>query len=421
MEIVFLEKTKRKKKMAREKSRVSPDQKPSEQPDKNDVICPLILLITKKKGDPRAINYDLTWSPLIKLGETVGVWRSAPQLQLTEAGKALVAEKGYKALTEDHIAEASGSTTKQARSHSLAFYKTLEEGKEKEIFNWDEDAYYFTQDEGVKARIEYEGLVLEGEAKAQKRSWGGRFEKFTGKSFEDLQQLYPDLYGTKTKVKVTTEPVAEEVEPEDVPEDDDTPSMSGEDNIPEPTDEQLAAEEEVEIETEEEVVAGVTATEEAKILTEEPWDGYDQEGTSDVIKKLREMEFANPEDLTSILEYEKDLGKGMGHRPLLSKEIERVIEQKFPAEDVPSSDVTTVTEEETEEEEEEPIDEETFDLDSFGDAQTQEVDSITWRASNGKDEVAYLVFVEALDQEYWMPEGPTLIENVMVNVVSLKK
>lgn len=136
-------------------------QKASETPDKAEIICPLVLMVSKGQS---AVNYDVTWTTTIDLGNGPGAWKSAPQ----------------------------------QRGHSDAFYEKLKEMREQGQITWEESAYYFTHEEGVAARKKYEQLVLAGKVKANKKSWNNRFEGFTSKSFDELVKEFPDLYSTTT-------------------------------------------------------------------------------------------------------------------------------------------------------------------------------------------------------------------------------
>lgn len=154
----------------RRRSQASPDrarddegriQRASETPDKNEIICPLVFMVT---GGRSAVNYDVTWTSTIDLGQGPGAWKSAPQ----------------------------------SRGHSDAFYEKLQQLKDAGKIKWPEKAFYFTHEQGVKARQQYEKNVLEGKVKANKKSWTNKHAAFTGVSWEDLENKFPDIYKKTT-------------------------------------------------------------------------------------------------------------------------------------------------------------------------------------------------------------------------------
>lgn len=373
--------------MSREKTRVPLDKK-SEIPDKNEVICPLVLMVTKKANPMKAgaVNYDLSPSPTIQLGDNEpGAWRSAPQLQLTEEGQQIRSEQGYSALTDEHIVKKDG--VPQARSHSLAFYKLLEEGKKKGTFSWDEDAYYFTHEEGIEARKQYEQMVLSGETKARKRSWENRFEKLTGVKFEELQEKFPEVYKSSTKnAKVETQEKSEETE------------MQGEDATEatptdEPTADQLQEIEQTKAESDE-TVAAITATEEtleseAEVVVEDwtPWDSYDSDDDASIVNKLSDTDSLPL--LEETLFYEKEHKKRSGIIKAIEERMENVAVENE--------------------------DESIFQIE-HSTPQKVTSDCIEWKGDNGQMNRAYLVDVDVIGSEMWLPEGCTVVEDHTVRI-----
>lgn len=392
--------------MAREKTKVPTEQK-AEMKDKEDVICPLVLLVTRKEFgqmNAGAVNYDIAFQPTIQLGDAlVGAWRSAPQLQLTEEGKKVRETKGYRALGEEHIVLKGKSP--QARKHSLAFYRLLEEGKEKGTFSWEEDCYYFTHEEGIEARKQYEKGVLDGEIKGNKRSWEGRFAELTGVSWEQLQEKHPDIYGTAKKTE------SETAEPEMSGEDETTPEG---DPTPEAIEEAAAEIEQEEIEhsgegldkdddlaqdAEETAVAATSATEETidetTIELEEPWSKFDTQSNSEIINALDKIE--DPGFLEDVIAYEKS----HKDRGIIVHEAEMLLKQKL---------------EENAKKDEVNYDTATRFVAEPSEAQRIELDQIVWKDSDGNDQTAFLVEVEDLAEEYWLTEGTHVIEGHTVIV-----
>lgn len=189
-------------------------------PDRREVICPLVYHLANV-----AVNYDLTWQPETKITvmdddggvirEVTGVWKSNPVL----------------------------------RGHTQAFQRELQRMRESEEISWNESAYYFTHEEGVKARKSYENEVLHGRIKAHFASWGpnpkrakdkSRFHKFTGVTYEELTKKFPDLYNsrstTSTKLKGEEKEDAEPVSQEKAQ----VEETSERDPVIEPTNEELA-------------------------------------------------------------------------------------------------------------------------------------------------------------------------------------
>lgn len=397
--------------MAREKTKVPTEQK-AEMKDKEDVICPLVLLVTRKEFgqmNAGAVNYDIAFQPTIQLGDAdVGAWRSAPQLQLTEEGKKVRETEGYKALGEEHIVLKGKSP--QARKHSLAFYRLLEEGKKKGTFSWEEDCYYFTHEEGIEARKQYEKGVLDGEIKGNKRSWEGRFAELTGVSWEQLQEKHPDIYGTAKKTETETSEPEMSGEDETTPEGDPTPEAIAEANAEideeiEHSGEGLDKDDDLAQESEEETaVAASSATEETvkdetSTELEEPWSKFDTQSNSEIINALDKIE--DPGFLEDIIAYEKS----HKDRGIIVHEAEMLLKQKL--DDNSSKD-------------ELDYENATRFVAEPSEPQRVDLDRIIWRDSGGHDQIAYLVEVEDLAEEYWLPEGTHVIEGHTI-IIECKK
>lgn len=184
--------------------------KERQQPDRKDIISPVVLEVT---GD--AANYGCTPLTMTSYEDVEGekhedfVWKDAPMITLTDEGKKILSEGGWKAVTDEHIA-LDDKGQKKARGHSLAVYKWIEHLKEIGEINWSEDAYYFTDEEGQEAEATYMTHVISGEPftladgtevvlKANGRSWKNRFAAKSGVSWEELQAKHPDVYGSKKK------------------------------------------------------------------------------------------------------------------------------------------------------------------------------------------------------------------------------
>lgn len=245
----------------RQRVRVSDEEKRIA--DKKEVICPLTLKVT---GGKLAVNYDITWLSETQLPgeEEVGCWRSQPQ----------------------------------QRGHADAFYAELDRMRKEGLIEEDQKAFYFTHDAGIKAREKYQELVLSGKVKANKKSWTNRFEEFTGATFAQLQEEFPQLYSQtaahsdKEKKLIQEEkPKAVEMDLDDLdPSDEDieTTMESDDDSEGEP-------ETTEEPQEEEEPVAAATMTEEA--ATEEVPD--DDENDDDETTIISLSELGDPEEVTS--------------------------------------------------------------------------------------------------------------------------
>lgn len=170
-------------------------EKKAEQPSDEDhkkIICPLTLAATTKiNRKPLAVNYTCTPETTMELDECgkPGGWYSSPK----------------------------------GRNHEQAFIKELDRRKalpkdDPEFIDWtndgevaDVDGYYFSQEEGEKAREKYERMVLDGqttledgtviEVKGNAKSWRNKHAGFTGVTWEEVQARHPDLYKTSTTSK----------------------------------------------------------------------------------------------------------------------------------------------------------------------------------------------------------------------------
>lgn len=212
----------------RTKTRVATSEKASSTPDKRRVICPLTFAATYDEQRHEAVgeNYSSNWNSttVLRGSSVVGCWKSAPQLQLTAAGKRILEQGGYSALRtntmtdilnenrtqgppyEHHIA-VNPKGEPQWRAHSIDFYTELEKQKKEGKVEWSEKAYYYSQEEGERACKSYIKYILTGRVKANRGSWERKFvhlaKEWFGEekalTFEELTERYPNVYGSKTK------------------------------------------------------------------------------------------------------------------------------------------------------------------------------------------------------------------------------
>lgn len=139
-------------------------------PSAKEVICPLVYRLTGG-----ATRFDLAFQSTMSLGDNKpGCWRSAPQITLKEEVQEAL-QKGditWMDVTENDIKQDSKGM-KSARSYAIQFYQTLYQLKNAGKITWEQNAFFFTHEAGVKARESYQHDVLTGKTKANRRSWIG--------------------------------------------------------------------------------------------------------------------------------------------------------------------------------------------------------------------------------------------------------
>lgn len=218
--------------MTEEATRAKKDESIVE-PDRAEIIDPMSFIVSNKTA---GINYNCDFSNTRKQGDKQGFWRSMPPVQRPDVQEKFIAK--------------------------------MNEMRERGQIKGEGNSYFFTHEEGVRARELYEKEVLEGRVKPNKKAWNNRFAKFTNTTYEELEEKYAgiEVWSSKTR---TSSQKKEEITQIDKSVDllsEDAPVMPAEEEMEElvsqPSDEQLedieAQEEEVE---EEESVAAASVLE----------------------------------------------------------------------------------------------------------------------------------------------------------------
>lgn len=139
-------------------------------PSVKEIIDPFVYKLTGG-----AVRYDVTFHSTMSLGNNEpGCWRSAAQITLIPSTRDAL-DKGdvtWNDITEKDIA-VDGKGQPKARGYALLFWQTLERLRGEGKLGWEENAFFFTHEQGIKAREAYQSDILTAKRKANRRSWVG--------------------------------------------------------------------------------------------------------------------------------------------------------------------------------------------------------------------------------------------------------
>lgn len=199
-------------------------------------ICPLSL----QAAGVAIATYHITGLKETKFKDEDGVehtdflWRSTPEIKLTEDGKEILEEQGWSAIRVDQVGTESDGETPiyhiardrngraDMRGHALKFYQALQKMQDADEVNWKNHAYYFTQTEGNEALSTFLTHVLTGDEfellngekialKANKTAWDNWISEVAFDMHPELHKQWDDLPQNK-KAKPAAKPKAETAE-----------------------------------------------------------------------------------------------------------------------------------------------------------------------------------------------------------------